>query len=259
MDDDPLPARRCSTSSSGSGSATPRVAEIPFTAFASRGKKQHHRAADRAPRPRPEPRPAVPDEQGELFPAWRHHAVFTDSPLVCCRPRPTTAATRSSNRSSPTSRTARSRTCRRGSSTQRRLARARRDRVQPHPRRRRTGLALPRQGDHRDHPPTTDQRPGPAGPLRPPHPLRLPTNWPWADDWLDLFTAALAPPTQPPPDHPAQRPRPRISGKAGQTGNPATPTPVQLNPRSTRLNDNSLRCIRAKPGSADDLGGLSVA
>jgi hypothetical protein len=23
----------------------------------------------------------VPDEQGELFPAWRHHAVFTDSPL----------------------------------------------------------------------------------------------------------------------------------------------------------------------------------
>jgi hypothetical protein len=25
--------------------------------------------------------------------------------------------------------------------------------------------------------------------------LRLPTNWPWAADWLDLFTAALAPPT----------------------------------------------------------------
>ena len=25
--------------------------------------------------------------------------------------------------------------------------------------------------------------------------LRLPTHWPWADAWLDLFTAALAPPT----------------------------------------------------------------
>ena len=25
--------------------------------------------------------------------------------------------------------------------------------------------------------------------------LRLPANWPWADDWLDLFTAALRPPT----------------------------------------------------------------
>jgi hypothetical protein len=24
----------------------------------------------------------VPDAQGELFPAWRHHAVFTDSPLT---------------------------------------------------------------------------------------------------------------------------------------------------------------------------------
>ena len=24
--------------------------------------------------------------------------------------------------------------------------------------------------------------------------LRLPTNWPWADAWLDLFTAALGPP-----------------------------------------------------------------
>ena len=25
--------------------------------------------------------------------------------------------------------------------------------------------------------------------------LRLPANWPWAAAWLDLFTAALAPPT----------------------------------------------------------------
>jgi hypothetical protein len=25
--------------------------------------------------------------------------------------------------------------------------------------------------------------------------LRLPTNWPWADAWLELFTATLRPPT----------------------------------------------------------------
>jgi hypothetical protein len=36
----------------------------------------HHRAADRPPGPRPQPR-----GQGELFPAWRYHAIFTDSPF----------------------------------------------------------------------------------------------------------------------------------------------------------------------------------
>lgn len=25
--------------------------------------------------------------------------------------------------------------------------------------------------------------------------LRLPTHWPWAEDWLDLLTAATGPPT----------------------------------------------------------------
>ena len=58
------------------------VAEIPFTAFASRPRAQRvtarlivRRVSD-----------ANPDHvhvnaQGELFTAWRHHAVFTDSPL----------------------------------------------------------------------------------------------------------------------------------------------------------------------------------
>jgi hypothetical protein len=27
------------------------------------------------------PSHVVPNEQGELFPPWRHHAMFTDSPL----------------------------------------------------------------------------------------------------------------------------------------------------------------------------------
>ena len=38
-----------------------------------------HRPADRAPGPRPEQAGAA--GQDELFPAWRHHAVFTDSPF----------------------------------------------------------------------------------------------------------------------------------------------------------------------------------
>jgi hypothetical protein len=58
------------------------VAEAPFTAFTSRPKRQQvtarltvRRVCD-----------ANPDHvevnaQGELFPAWRHYAIFTDSPL----------------------------------------------------------------------------------------------------------------------------------------------------------------------------------
>ena len=57
------------------------VAEVPFTAFTSRG--QAHRVAARLIVQRV--RDANPDHvhvnaQGELFPVWRHHAIFTDSP-----------------------------------------------------------------------------------------------------------------------------------------------------------------------------------
>jgi hypothetical protein len=57
------------------------VAEVPFTAFTSRGKTQQVSARLIVRRVRD----ANPDHvhvnaQGELFPAWRHHAVFTDSP-----------------------------------------------------------------------------------------------------------------------------------------------------------------------------------
>jgi hypothetical protein len=48
------------------------------------------------------------------------------------------------------------------------LVGAGRDRVQPHPRRRRPGLDLPRQGHHRHHPHPAHRRPGAAGPLRSP-------------------------------------------------------------------------------------------
>lgn len=58
------------------------VAEVPFTAFTSRPKAQQVAARLIVRRVRD----ANPDHvqvnaQGELFPAWRHHAVFTDSPL----------------------------------------------------------------------------------------------------------------------------------------------------------------------------------
>jgi hypothetical protein len=58
------------------------VAEIPFTAFASRSKTRQVSARLIVRRVRD----ANPDHvhvnaQGELFRVWRHHAVFTDSPL----------------------------------------------------------------------------------------------------------------------------------------------------------------------------------
>ncbi len=57
------------------------VAEISFSAFASRGKTQQVTARLIVRRVRDaNPTHVVADPQGELFPVWRHHAVFTDSP-----------------------------------------------------------------------------------------------------------------------------------------------------------------------------------
>jgi hypothetical protein len=56
------------------------VAEMSFTAFTSRRKADHVTArliVRRVKRLNPAP---VPAGQGELFTAWRYHAVFTDSP-----------------------------------------------------------------------------------------------------------------------------------------------------------------------------------
>jgi hypothetical protein len=52
------------------------VAEVPYTAFA--GKKKHAVTARLIVR---RVRRLAPPRQGELLPAWRHHAIFTDSPL----------------------------------------------------------------------------------------------------------------------------------------------------------------------------------
>jgi hypothetical protein len=59
------------------------VAEVEFTAFASRGKKHAVTARLIVRRVRDQnPDHIVADAQGELFAAWRHHAVFTNSPLA---------------------------------------------------------------------------------------------------------------------------------------------------------------------------------
>jgi hypothetical protein len=58
------------------------VAEVPFTAFSSRGKARQVTARLIVRRVRDaNPEHVAVDAQGELFQVWRHHAVFTDSPL----------------------------------------------------------------------------------------------------------------------------------------------------------------------------------
>ncbi len=57
------------------------VAEVPFTAFTSRPRREHVTARLIVRRVRRLNPASVPTGQGELFPAYRHHPVFTDSPL----------------------------------------------------------------------------------------------------------------------------------------------------------------------------------
>ncbi|MCW2542369.1 MAG: family transposase [Frankiales bacterium] len=58
------------------------VAEIPFTAFASRSKARRVTARLIVRRVRDQnPDHVQVNAQGELFRIWRHHAMFTDSPL----------------------------------------------------------------------------------------------------------------------------------------------------------------------------------
>jgi hypothetical protein len=61
-----------------------QVAEVPFTAFTSRPKKQQVTArliVRRVKRLNPDAaRSVVPPGQEELFTTWRYHALFTDSP-----------------------------------------------------------------------------------------------------------------------------------------------------------------------------------
>ncbi|MBB5156843.1 IS1380 family transposase [Saccharopolyspora phatthalungensis] len=58
------------------------VAEIPaYTAFAGKPKHQQVTARLIVRRVRDLAKPPIEGEQGELFPVWRYHPIFTDSPI----------------------------------------------------------------------------------------------------------------------------------------------------------------------------------
>ena len=76
----PSPTRRPSgTTSSDCWVSDAEVAETTYTAFTSKKKELHVTARLIVRRVRDKNTKAAAG-QGELFPAWRYHAVFTDSP-----------------------------------------------------------------------------------------------------------------------------------------------------------------------------------
>ncbi len=174
-----------------------QVAEVPFTAFASRGKKLAVTARLIVRRVRDQnPEHLLADAQGELFPAWRHHAVFTNSPLVMLQaeadhrrhaiieqviadlkggPLAHLPSGRFNANGAWLVLAAMAFNLTRAAGALASLLHARA-----------TTATIRRQLINI-----------PARPVRSARRIhiRLPTNWPWADAWLDLFTAALSPPT----------------------------------------------------------------
>ena len=174
-----------------------QIAEIRFTAFASRGRKQAVTARLIVRRVRDaNPARVVANEQGELFPAWRHHAVFTDSPLTLVqaeadhRRHAIIEQVIADLKNGPLAHLPSGRFNANGAwlalaSMAFNLTRA-------------AGALASR--FHARATTATIRRQlinVPARAVRSARrvQLRLPVNWPWADDWLDLFTAALSPPT----------------------------------------------------------------
>ena len=172
------------------------VAEVPFTAFASRGRKHAVTARLIVRRVRDQnPHHLVANAQGELFPAWRHHAVFTDSPLVMLqaeadhRRHAIIEQVIADLKNGPLAHLPSGRFNANGAwlvlaSMAFNLTRAA-GALASLFHARATTATIRRQLIN-----------VPARPVRSARRihLRLPTNWPWADAWLHLFTAALAPP-----------------------------------------------------------------
>ena len=128
------------------------VAEIEYTAFASK-KGQAVTARLIVRRVRDLNKQAAAG-QDELFPAWRYHAVFTDSPVragpgrgAAPRPRDRGAGLRRRHQRPAGSPAIR------GLRRERRVAGDRGHGAQPGPRRRRPGQPPVREGPGRDHPP----------------------------------------------------------------------------------------------------------
>ena len=118
-----------------------------------------------------QPLPGMPDEV-----TYRYTRCSPTPGFRCCRPKPATVTTRSSNRSSPTWPTGRSRTCPRVTSTPTRPGSPSPRSPRTRARRRVPGLPVLRQGPRRHHPRGPDQGAGPARPHRPrpPHLTRTP-------------------------------------------------------------------------------------
>jgi hypothetical protein len=174
-----------------------QIAEIEFTAFASRGKRQAVTARLIVRRVRDaNPDHVIANEQGELFPAWRHHAVFTDSPLTLIqaeadhRRHATIEQVIADLKNGPLAHLPSGRFNANGAwlvlaAMAFNLTRA-------------AGALA--SGFHARATTATIRRQlinVPARSVRSARRvhLRLPANWPWAADWLDLFTAAVGPPT----------------------------------------------------------------
>jgi hypothetical protein len=172
------------------------VAEVPFTAFASRGKKYAVTARLIVRRVRDQnPDHVVANAQGELFPAWRHHAVFTDSPLVMLqaeadhRRHAVIEQVIADLKGGPLAHLPSGKFNANGAwlvlaAMAFNLTRAAGALASPF-HARATTATVRRQLVN-----------VPARVVRSARRarLRLPTNWPWADAWLDLFAAALGPP-----------------------------------------------------------------
>jgi hypothetical protein len=172
------------------------VAEVPFTAFASRGRKHAVTARLIVRRVRDaNPDHVVADAQGELFPAWRHHAVFTDSPLVMLqaeadhRRHAIIEQVIAELKNGPLAHLPSGRFNANGAwlvlaTMAFNLTRAA-GALASLFHARATTATIRRQLIN-----------VPARPIRSGRRiyLRLPMNWPWADAWLRLFTAALEPP-----------------------------------------------------------------
>jgi len=86
------------------------VAEVEYTAFASRGQAVTARLIVRRIKDLSR---TVAEGKGELFTAWRYHAVSTDSPFVMLQAEEHHRGHAQASRSSPTGPMAPSRTCRR--------------------------------------------------------------------------------------------------------------------------------------------------
>jgi len=149
------------------------VAEIEFTAFTSRRRTEHITARLIVRRVRRLNPTTVPPGQTEAFAVYRYHAVFTDSgePMLAAEAthrdhaiiEQVIADLKDSALAHLPSGVFTANTA-----WLHRLAGLRRNRPQPHPRRRRTRLDLPRPRPNRHLARPTDQHPGPDRPLRAP-------------------------------------------------------------------------------------------